>query len=103
MQKQVAEFVRQHVLDSDVVHRVLDLVSEVGELSKEVLKATDYGKQAFQLGVVDGHWQEELGDVLFSLICVANATDVDLEQSLASVLEKYRNRIQSKYDAGSGQ
>ena len=102
MQKQVAEFVTQHELGIDVVHRVLDLVSEVGELSKEVLKATDYGKQTFRPDATNGNWQEELGDVLFSLICVANATDVDLERSLAAVLEKYRRRIQSKQDAGSG-
>ena len=101
-QKQIADFVARYGLDSDVAYRLLDLVSEVGELSKAVLKATDYGEQAFQAGATNGTWEEELGDVLFSLICVANATGVDLEQGLAAVLEKYRNRFQRTQDVGSG-
>ncbi len=99
MQKRVAGFVELHGLDTGVVYRVLDLVSEIGELSKEILNATDYGNSGFQPGE---NWEEELGDVLFSLICVANSTGIDLEQALSEVLEKYRKRIESKRDAGSG-
>jgi NTP pyrophosphatase (non-canonical NTP hydrolase) len=47
-------------------------------------------------------WPEELGDLLFSLICMANATNVDLEQSLSRVLEKYAKRLEARQDAGSG-
>ncbi len=99
IQKRTAEFVELHGLETNVVYRMLDLVSEIGELSKEILKATDYGNSGFQPGE---DWEEELGDVLFSLICVANSTGVDLEQALSKVLEKYRKRIESKQDAGSG-
>jgi NTP pyrophosphatase (non-canonical NTP hydrolase) len=102
IQSQVAEFVKHHKLNTDVTHRMLDLVSEVGELSKELLKATNYGKRKFYPSEINSNWQEEIGDVLFSLICIANATNVDLEQSLTQVLEKYRKRIQSKHNAGSG-
>ena len=99
MQMRVADFVARYGLDTVVAYRVLDLVSEVGELSKEVLQATDYGNSRFQPGE---NWEEELGDVLFSLICVANSTGVDLKQALSKVLEKYRERIESRQDAGSG-
>ncbi len=98
-QKRIAQFVEQHGLKIPVEYRVLDFVSELGELSKEILKATNYGKSEFQ---PTENWEEELGDVLFSLICVANATQVDLEQALAKVLDKYQKRIKSKQDAGSG-
>ncbi len=40
----VAEFVRAHGLETDGWVRFLDLVSELGELSKELLKVSDYGK-----------------------------------------------------------
>jgi hypothetical protein len=46
-QKIVAEFVDQHGLQTDIVHRLLDLVSEVGELAKEALKTSAYGTQPF--------------------------------------------------------
>ncbi len=99
MQKRVAEFVELYELNIGITYRMLDLVSEVGELSKVVLQTTEYGRRGFQ---PNERWEEELGDVLFALICVANSTGVDLERALAMVLEKYRNRLESKQDAGSG-
>jgi NTP pyrophosphatase (non-canonical NTP hydrolase) len=102
MQRQVAEFVERHGLDAAVPYRLLDLVSEVGELSKELLKSVDYGKSEPRLSGQRDTWEEELGDVLFSLICVANSTGVDLEQALRKAMAKYRERIRSERDAGSG-
>ncbi len=99
MQKSVREFVEEHGLQTSVETRVLDLVSEVGELAKEVLKGSGYGKEPFQ---ATASWEEELGDVLFSLLCVVNETGVDAEQALGKVLEKYRLRFASKGEIGSG-
>jgi NTP pyrophosphatase (non-canonical NTP hydrolase) len=99
IQKRIAEFVGRYGLTAPAPYRVLDLASEVGELSKEILKATNYGEREFRPS--EG-WEEELGDVLVSLICVANSTEVDLEQALLKVLGKYRECIESRQDAGSG-
>lgn len=41
----VARFVESNDLEISVPARLLDLVSEVGELAKEVLKATRYGRE----------------------------------------------------------
>jgi len=71
-QKSVANFVHHHHLEIPLTDRFLDFVSEVGELAKEVLTATDYGAQSFE---VPSAWEEELGDVFFSLICIANTSD----------------------------
>ena len=98
MQQQVADFVAQNRLETDVVHRLLDVMSEVGELSKEVLKASSYGSQPFVPGAA---WKDELGDVIFSLICVANTTRVDVEEAVQGALQKYRGRISQKGNAGS--
>ena len=102
MQKQVAEFVAQHNLEAPLPYRLLDLTSELGEVAKELLAATDYGKRPLPAGSVTPNWEAELGDVLFSLICVANATAVDLESALAATLEKYRQRLAARGDPGSG-
>lgn len=98
-QHTIATFVHAHDLETDVASRVLDLVSEIGEVSKELLKGTSYGKIAFQ---PTDNWESELGDALFSLICVANATGVDLGEALKGVLEKYQKRLAETDDAGSG-
>ncbi len=99
MQKKVAEFVAQHKLEADVESRMLDLVSEVGELAKEVLKSNAYGQQEF---TVTDSWHGELADVLFAVICLANSTGVNLEETLDAALTKYAKRLADKGDAGSG-
>ena len=99
LQQVVADFVEQNQLETSIEHRLLDLVSEVGELSKEALKASAYGAGDFKPTMA---WAEELGDVLFSLICVANTSGVDLEKALKSVLAKYRARLSSRGSPESG-
>jgi NTP pyrophosphatase (non-canonical NTP hydrolase) len=98
LQKQVASFVEKHQLQTDVSYRLLDLTSEVGELSKEMLKRTQYGKVAFR---PDDAWADELGDVLFALLCLAEQTDVDAETALENSLRKYELRISKNNDPGS--
>ena len=98
-QREVAGFVEAHGMDMSPESRLLDLVSEVGETAKALLKETDYGRTEFQPGP---EWADELGDTLFALICLANATGVDLEKALDQVLEKYRDRLNATGDPGSG-
>lgn len=83
IQKDVYRFVEENGLEAPVQARLLDLVSEVGEASKEALKATDYGRP-FR---ARGGWSDELADVFFSLVCVANSIGVDLEAARRSALE----------------
>ena len=90
-QKKVQSFCKKNNLSSSVEHRVLDVLSELGELSKEILKASNYGKSSY---VSNEKLQLEVGDVLFSLITVANSLDVNLDAALESVLKKYEKRIE---------
>jgi NTP pyrophosphatase (non-canonical NTP hydrolase) len=99
LQRTVADFVEEAGIETSVHARMLDLVSEVGELSKEALKATEYGHAPFD---PPESWTDEVGDVLFALVCLANSTGVDLEGSLHGALSKYRERISLQDDAGSG-
>lgn len=99
LQKRVALFVEKNDLETNSAHRLLDLISEVGEMAKELLKATKYGKASFQR---TDNWAMEMGDTFFSLICLANSTGVDLDKSLMAVLAKYVKRIEVHKDAGSG-
>lgn len=98
-QDQIADFVKKYNLKTSVANRLLDLVSEVGEVSKEILIATDYGKRPFE---PNDHWAEEIGDLFFSLVCIANASDVNLLNALEAALSKYENRLRNQDDPGSG-
>lgn len=78
-------------------HRVLDTMSELGEVAKEVLKMSDYGRKPAEYRE---ELKSELGDVLYSLITIANTFDIDLEDALQKVLKKYEQRLK-KGSAGS--
>ncbi len=98
-QRIAAEFARAHELTMDPQVRFLDLSSELGELSKELLKASDYGKQS---PVVTEEMEEELGDCIFSLLCLCDSLQLDGENALHIALEKYRKRFAEKGGIGSG-
>ncbi len=96
VQRNIGLFVEENDLEASVQTRLLDLISETGELSKEMLKATNYGRQTFR---AREEWTDELADVLFSLVCLANSTGVDLETALQGALSKYEKRLDSPIPA----
>lgn len=100
LKQQVFEFTEQNQLGCDAVTRTLDLVSEVGELAKQILKETDYGQHPFRPSPA---WELELGDTLFSLLTLAQASGVDPAQAGLKALRKYEQRIASGGSPASGQ
>ena len=103
-QERVKMFMEEHDLNDrfDVQHRMLDLMSEVGEVSKEILKADGYGRKEYDSKSAKEKLEEELGDVFYSLIALANECDVNLNTALQKVLKKYETRIAAKNNPGSG-
>ena len=97
-QQRVAAFMRRHNLQHDPATHALDLVSEVGEVAKEVLLATDYGRRPPQFRP---ELEEELGDALYSLLALAETCGVDTDDALGAVLEKYQRRIEERGGLGS--
>ena len=99
IQEKVNEMVKKYDLDTSVEIRYIDLVSEIGELGKEILKGNDYGKKEFSK---TDNLESEMGDVLFSLICIANELNMDLKVALDGVIEKYNFRFAEKGNISSG-
>lgn len=66
------------------------LTEEVGEVARIV--ARKYGEQSFKESDKNKELGDELADVLFVLICLANQTGVDLTAALEKNLEKKTNR-----------
>jgi len=90
LQQKIKLFCDQNKLNSSIEHRVLDTMSELGEVAKEILKMSDYGRSKIQY---NEKLKMELGDVLYSIITVANSFDIDLEEALNKVLKKYEKRL----------
>ena len=68
------------------------LMEEVGELAR--LMSRSYGDQSFKAGENQGSEAlgEEMADVLFVLICLANQTGVDLTEAFQKSMEKKTKR-----------
>ncbi len=91
MQKKVKEFVDKHQLESNETIRCMDLVSEVGELTKEIIKGSDYGSKEFS---ITDETILEIGDCMFSMLALCNLLDIDATHALDLSLEKYNQRFQ---------
>jgi len=98
LQRAVARFAERHGLQHGIETYALDLVAEVGELAKEILLATDYGRRpvSFRQELTD-----EVGDVVYSLLALAEACGVDAEEALRASLSKYERRLADRREAGS--
>lgn len=62
------------------------LTEEVGELAR--IMARTYGDQSFKKSDLDKNMADEMADVLWVLICLANQTGVNLTEALEKNFEK---------------
>ncbi|MCL2364977.1 MAG: hypothetical protein FWC71_09995 [Defluviitaleaceae bacterium] len=95
----VDAFIREYGLQTDVQTRLIDLVSEIGELGKEMIVATEYGKKELN---VTKKIESEVGDCLFSLLALCQVLDVDAAMALDGALAKYAQRFTHKGSISSG-
>lgn len=70
------------------------MTEEVGELAR--VMARKYGDQSFKPGEKD-NLGDEMADVLWVLICLANQTGVDLTEELKKNLEKKTQRDKERH------
>lgn len=73
------------------------LTEEVGELARII--ARKYGEQSFKAGENEHNMADEMADVLFVLICLANQTGIDLTEALKNNLEKKTNRDSQRHQS----
>lgn len=71
------------------------LMEEVGEVAR--IMARRYGEQSEKPSDTPGDLADEMADVLFVLICLANQTGVDLTDALNKNLAKKTNRDSDRH------
>jgi NTP pyrophosphatase (non-canonical NTP hydrolase) len=71
------------------------LMEEVGELSRLIVRK--FGEQSFKQNETDKDLADEMADVLWVLICLANQTGVDLTQALTNNFEKKNLRDKERH------
>jgi len=71
------------------------LTEEVGELAR--IMARKYGDQSFKASDKDYNLADEMADVLWVLICLANQTGIDLTEALEKNFEKKNIRDANRH------
>jgi len=98
-QKSVDEWIKKYGVRyfSELTNMAV-LTEEVGELAR--VMARKYGDQSFKPGEKD-NMEEEMADVLWVLICLANQTGVDLTEAFRKTIEKKTNRDKDRHKNNS--
>lgn len=94
-QKQVDQWVKTYGVRyfSELTNMTV-LTEEVGELAR--VMARKYGDQSFKEGEKD-NLDEEIADVLWVLLCIANQTGVDLTTALQKSMDKKTKRDNQRH------
>lgn len=91
LQEQVDEWIKQKgVRYFSELTNLGVLVEEVGELARIMTRT--YGDQSFKENENTDNLPEEIADVLFVLVCIANQTGVDLQKAIQASFEKKNSR-----------
>ena len=90
-QKQVDDWIKSKgVRYFNELTNMAILTEEVGELAR--LMARTYGEQSFKESDRNRNLADEIADVLWVLVCIANQTGVDLTSAFANNLKKKEER-----------
>ncbi|MGL5958957.1 MAG: nucleotide pyrophosphohydrolase [Phocaeicola sp.] len=94
-QQQVDEWIKSYgVRYFNELTNLAILTEEVGELARVI--ARKYGEQSFKSGETE-NMADEMADVLWVLICLANQTGVDLTEALQRNIEKKTKRDKERH------
>lgn len=72
------------------------VTEEVGELAREINHY--YGEKQKKASEDEKEIAEELADVLFIVICMANALDVDLTEAFKLTMDKFQTRDKYRFE-----
>lgn len=96
MQSQVDEWIKRHGVRyfSELTNLGM-LTEEVGELARVIVRT--YGEQSFKLSDSQTDLADEMADVLWVLVCLANQTGVDLTEAFERNMLKKTNRDATRH------
>ncbi|WP_372643575.1 nucleotide pyrophosphohydrolase [Ancylomarina sp.] len=95
-QKQVDAWIKEHGVRyfSELTNMAI-LTEEVGEVARIISRK--YGEQSFKAGESDKDLGDEMADVLWVLMCLANQTGVDLTEAFKKNIEKKTSRDKTRH------
>ena len=100
LQTKVDNWIKKHgVRYFNELTNMAQLTEEVGEVARII--ARKYGEQSFKKSDEKINLDDELSDVLFVLLCLANQTGVDLQKSFDKRLKQKAKRDHDRHHSNS--
>ncbi len=97
IQREVDKWVSQYKVGYfDPKDIMLRLMEETGELAREVNHM--YGPKQKKLEEAKKDLGAEVGDILFTIVCLANREEIDLDESWKKVMDKCYGRDAGRYE-----
>ncbi|OHA88387.1 MAG: nucleotide pyrophosphohydrolase [Candidatus Zambryskibacteria bacterium RIFCSPHIGHO2_01_FULL_43_25] len=97
LQKQVDDWVKQYKVEYFKPLEILArLTEEVGELARELNHI--YGPKKKKSSEDKKEMADEMGDIIFTIICLANSHKVDLDDSFKKVMDKCYGRDKDRWE-----
>ena len=95
-QKQIDEWIKKYgVRYFNELTNMAILTEEVGELAR--VMARTYGDQSFKKSDEAYHLADEMADILWVLMCLANQTGVNLTEALKKNIKKKTERDSNRH------
>ncbi|NRD23258.1 nucleotide pyrophosphohydrolase [Winogradskyella litoriviva] len=95
-QKEVDNWIKEHgVRYFNELTNMAQLTEEVGEVARII--ARRYGEQSEKESDKDKDLGEELSDVMFVVLCLANQTGIDLQEAFDKKMDKKAKRDHNRH------
>lgn len=97
MQKVVDEYISQFKVGYfSPLAMMARMTEETGELAREINHY--YGEKLKKESEEEKEISEELADILFLVICMANSLDIDLTEAFNLTMEKFETRDKNRFE-----
>lgn len=97
MQQQVEEWVTQYKIGYfQPLEIMMRLMEETGELAREVNHR--WGPKKKKSTEEKKELEDEMGDILFTLACLANSQKIDLDRAFQHAMDKCYGRDKDRYE-----
>ena len=96
-QKEVDDWIKLHKIEYFEPFEIMArLTEEVGELAREINHL--YGPKKKKATEDLRELEEEIGDIIFTLVCLANSHDIDLDKSFDRAMDKCYGRDKERFE-----
>ncbi|GAH68419.1 unnamed protein product [marine sediment metagenome] len=95
IQEKVDKWIHEHGGYWPPLSMICAAMEELGEIAREINSLEGYKPK--KPGLRDSRLGEELADLLFSTICIANHYKIDLGEEINKVFEKYSKRDSTRF------